>query len=123
MTGMALMYGTPPAEKGWGREAADQLAKDLEHFKKTAKAGQEPETAPEHHRVSWLGVDLTWDSRCFQGSGDGWAAQVFPDGVRWKADLLVCGGRCAGFGITPTEAIDEARIQWQAAVGKLGGEP
>ncbi len=123
MTGMALMYGTPPAEKGWGRETgkAEQIAKALESF--TPATAPAPGPAPEHHRITWCGAELVWDTRCFQGSGDGWAAQVFPDGVRWKADLLVCGGRREGFGLTPAEALDEARTQWQVAVAKLGGEP
>ena len=115
--GMAMAYGTPPVSPGWGREAADKWAKGLDEFKATIVA--EPDKAPEHHVVSWLGAELVWDTRCFQGSGDGWAAQVFPDGVRWKACLQVCGGSRNGFGLTPGEALNEARIQWRAAIAKL----
>jgi hypothetical protein len=116
--GMAMMYGTPPMAPGWGREAADKLAKALEESR-GAQVGEVVQDTPEHHAVQWLGVVLVWDGRCFQGAGDGWAAQVFPDGVRWKADLQVCGGRREGFGLTPAEGLNEARIQWRSAVAKL----
>jgi hypothetical protein len=114
---MAAMYGMPPMP-GRGRDAVDDVVEAVRGVLNVAVPTARP--APEHHKMHWNGVEFTWDGRCFQGSGAGWAAQVFPDGLLWKGSLQVYGGMREAIGSTPGDSLDEARKLWQAAVGALG---
>lgn len=123
----AAMYGAPPP----GRDRGDPFSPWVpvqpippaaKPFTITSKTPAEPDLA-EHHKMSWNGGAFTWDAvhSRFVGSNldRGWSANVFADGLRWRAELKLCGGKREATAETPAGALDAARDAWMAAVVNL----
>lgn len=115
---MRLLYGSPPAP-GRVRGPLDELADKLK--KSPAK---ETAPAPENHRASWRGVELSWTGGAFKAElPDGVAVRAIPDGLSWTGQIAIRGGVTSAPGATVTEALDAAVAAWRSTLdGLLSGD-
>jgi hypothetical protein len=82
-------------------------------------------TIDEPYFFHWQGAAVRWDSdkKQFAGTSQmGWEVVASPDGLRWRASIGLAGGTRSCLGDTPQSALNNARLEWIAAVAKLGTE-
>ena len=110
-----MVYGAPTAP-GRGRDAFTDLAEVL---KGKSKNSSESST-PEHHRVTWRGIELTWVGSAFKAElPDGVAVRAIPDGVSWCGQIAIRGGVTSATAPTVIEALDAAVGAWRETLDKL----